>query len=160
MSIAYYKSPIGYVRITEEEGFITSIYLLDEEYEENVPETPVLADAVRQLDEYFKGERTAFDLPLKQQGTEFQQKVWDQLGKIEYGKTISYLQQSKLMGDPLSIRAMASANGKNHLVVVVPCHRVIGSDGSLTGFGCGIWRKKWLLEHEQKVLGRGQMELF
>jgi methylated-DNA-[protein]-cysteine S-methyltransferase len=159
MPVAYFKTPIGFVRITEEDGFISSIYLLDDEFEETPPETPLLQEAVRQLDEYFKGDRKDFDLPLKQQGSVFQQRVWDQLGKIEYGKTISYLQQSKLMGDPLSIRAMASANGKNHLVIVVPCHRVIGSDGSLTGFGCGIWRKKWLLEHEARVMGHGQMEL-
>ncbi len=112
-----------------------------------------------QLDEYFTGKRKVFDLPLRQHGTDFQQKVWEQLLNIEYGNTISYLQQSKLMNNPLGIRAIASANGKNHLVIVVPCHRVIGSDGSLTGFGCGIWRKKWLLEHEARVMGVGQTTL-
>jgi methylated-DNA-[protein]-cysteine S-methyltransferase len=159
MPVAYYHSPIGYIRITGEDDFITSVYLLDEEYEVLPPETPLLERAIQQLDEYFAGERRVFDLPLKQQGSVFQQKVWEQLSKIEYGKTISYLQQSKLMKNPEGIRAIASANGKNHLVIVVPCHRVIGSDGSLTGFGCGIWRKKWLLEHEARVMGHGQTKL-
>jgi len=156
MPSAYCKTPIGFARIIEEDGFITSIYLLDEEFEIVPPETPLLEMAIRQLDEYFKGERMVFDLPLNQKGSGFQQQVWDQLSKIEYGKTISYLDQSKLMNNPLGIRAIASANGKNHLIIVVPCHRVIGSDGSLTGFGAGLWRKKWLLEHEAKVLGIGQ----
>ena len=159
MPLAYFNTPIGFVRITEEDGFITSIYLLDGEFEDLPPETDLLKAAIGQLDQYFKGERKTFDLPFKQQGSAFQQRVWEQLSKIEYGKTISYQQQSKFMGNPLAIRAIASANGKNHLVIVVPCHRVIGSDGSLTGFGCGIWRKKWLLEHEARVMGQGQMEL-
>lgn len=159
METAYYKTPLGITRITEDEGFITSIYMLDEECEVKPPGTPLLKKAVQQLDEYFAGERRLFDLPIKQQGSPFQQQVWEQLSKIEYGTTISYLQQSKRMNNPLGIRAIASANGKNHLIIVVPCHRVIGTDGSLTGFGCGIWRKKWLLEHEARVMGRGQFTL-
>ena len=159
MPVAYFKTPIGFVRITEEDGFIASVYMLDGDFEVLPPETPLLKKAIQQLDEYFKGERMVFDLPLNQKGSDFQQQVWDQLSKIEYGKTISYLEQSKLMNNPLGIRAIASANGKNHLIIVVPCHRVIGSDGSLTGFGAGIWRKKWLLEHEAKVLGIGQTQL-
>jgi len=159
MPTTYYKTPIGFTRITEEDGFITSIYLLDGEFEAEPAETPLLKMAVQQLDEYFAGTRKIFDLPIRQSGSDFQQKVWDQLSKIEYGKTISYLQQSKFMGNPLGIRAIASANGKNHLVIVVPCHRVIGTDGSLTGFGCGVWRKKWLLEHEARVMGHGQTTL-
>ncbi|MDB4918644.1 methylated-DNA--[protein]-cysteine S-methyltransferase [Mucilaginibacter sp.] len=159
MPVAYYKTPIGIVRITEEDELITSIYALDEDYEVLPPETPLLQLAIKQLDEYFGGKRKVFDLPVKQQGSAFQQQVWEQLTKIDYGKTISYLQQSKLLNNPLGIRAIASANGKNHLLIIVPCHRVIGSDGSLTGFGCGIWRKKWLLEHEARVLGVGQITL-
>lgn len=159
MPSVYYKTPIGFARITEEDGFITSIYLLDDDFEEAPAETPLLKMAVQQLDEYFAGTRKVFDLPIRQSGSDFQQKVWEQLSKIEYGKTISYLQQSKFMGNPLGIRAIASANGKNHLVIVVPCHRVIGTDGSLTGFGCGVWRKKWLLEHEARVMGHGQTTL-
>jgi len=159
MPSTHFKTPIGFARITEDDGFITSIYLLDGEFEETPAETPLLKMAVRQMEEYFAGERTDFDLPLKQKGSDFQQQVWDQLSKIGYGKTISYMQQAKFMSNPLGIRAIASANGKNHLVIVVPCHRVIGTDGSLTGFGCGIWRKKWLLEHEARVMGNGQTAL-
>jgi len=159
MISVYYPTPIGYVRITENDGFITSIYMLDGEFETHPPETPLLKKAVQQLDEYFRGERKDFDLPIKQQGSDFQQQVWDELSKIEYGKTISYLDQSKRMNNPLGIRAIAAANGKNPLIIVVPCHRVIGSDGNLIGFGAGLWRKKWLLEHEAKVLGVGQTKL-
>ncbi|MCR8557086.1 methylated-DNA--[protein]-cysteine S-methyltransferase [Mucilaginibacter sp. BJC16-A38] len=159
MPTAYCKTPIGIISITEEDGFITSIYALDEEHEVTPPETPLLQLAIQQLDEYFAGDRKVFDLPIKQQGSAFQQQVWDQLCKIGYGKTISYMQQSKFMNNPLGIRAIASANGKNHLLIVVPCHRVIGTDGSLTGFGAGIWRKKILLEHEARVMGVGQTTL-
>jgi len=159
MKTAYYKTPIGIARLTEEDDFITSIYMLDEEFEIKPAESPILKEAVKQLDEYFAGERKIFDLPIKQNGSAFQQRVWEQLSKIKYGVTISYLQQSKFMNNPLGIRAIASANGKNNLIIVVPCHRVIGSDGSLTGFGCGIWRKKWLLEHEAHVMGTGQTKL-
>ena len=159
MAIAYYKTPIGTLQIIEEDELITSVYALDEDHEVLPPGTPLLQTAVQQLDEYFAGKRKAFDFPVKQKGSAFQLQVWNQLTKIDYGKTISYLQQSKLMNNPLGIRAIASANGKNHLLIVVPCHRVIGSDGNLTGFGCGIWRKKWLLEHEARVLGVGQTTL-
>ena len=159
MLIVYYQSPVGFVRIIEEDDFISSIYMLDEEFEVTQPETPLLKKAVKQLDEYFAGERKVFDLPIKQKGLAFQQQVWDQLSKIKYGTTISYLQQAKLMNNPLGIRAIASANGKNNLIIVVPCHRVIGADGSLTGFGCGTWRKKWLIEQEARVMGIGQTTL-
>ncbi|MGZ3873243.1 MAG: methylated-DNA--[protein]-cysteine S-methyltransferase [Mucilaginibacter sp.] len=159
MPAAYHKTPIGIVRITEENNLVTSIYMLDDDHEVTPPETPLLQEAARQLDEYFAGERKRFDLPVRQQGSAFQQQVWDQLAKIDYGTTISYLQQARLMNNPLGIRAIASANGKNHLLIVVPCHRVIGSDGSLTGFGCGLWRKKWLLDHEARVMGVGQTML-
>ena len=159
METAFHRTPLGIARITGEDDFITSIYLLDGEYDIRPPETLLLKMAVLQFDEYFAGERRVFDLPIKQKGSAFQHRVWDQLVKIKYGSTISYLQQAKLMNNPLGIRAIASANGKNNLVIVVPCHRVIGSDGSLTGFGAGIWRKKWLLEHEARVMGTGQTKL-
>lgn len=159
MPQAYHQTPLGVFEITEEDGYIVSVYSLDEEHELVAPETPLLQRAADQLDEYFAGKRKSFDLPLKQYGSDFQQKVWNQLSTIPYGKTISYQQQSNYLNNPLGIRAIASANGKNNLLIIVPCHRVIGSDGSLTGFGSGIWRKKWLLQHEAKVLGIGQTEL-
>jgi methylated-DNA-[protein]-cysteine S-methyltransferase len=110
-----------------------------------------------QLQEYFAGTRKTFDFKLNPSGTEFQQKVWQELLNIPYGKTTSYLGLSKKLGDVKAIRAVASANGKNPLWIVVPCHRVIGSDGSLTGYAGGLWRKQWLLEHES---GQKQQTLF
>jgi len=160
MPITYYSSPVGMIRITEDEGYITSVHFMDEAVEADEPSTRVIKMAVEQLDEYFAGKRKEFDFPFRQSGSGFQQEVWECLLKIDYGKTVSYLQQSKMMNNPLAIRAIASANGKNDLAIVVPCHRVIGSDGSLTGYAGGLWRKKWLLEHEAKVLGIGQTRLF
>ncbi|MDB5137210.1 MAG: methylated-DNA--[protein]-cysteine S-methyltransferase [Mucilaginibacter sp.] len=160
MLIAHYRTPVGIARITEEQGFISSVNVLDDEILLESPETPLLETAIKQLDEYFAGIRQIFDLPIKQHGTSFQQEVWQCLLTIGYGKTISYAQQSKLMKNRLAIRAIASANGKNNLWVVVPCHRVIGSDGGLTGYSSGIWRKRWLLEHEAHTIGAGQIKLF
>ena len=148
------------IRIPEDDGYVTSVHFIDEVAEPGEPSTPGLKMAVEQLDEYFAGKRKEFDFPFRQAGSGFQQKVWQCLLSIGYGKTISYLQQSKLMKNPLAIRASASANGKNHLAIIVPCHRVIGSDGSLTGYAGGMWRKKWLLEHEARVMGSGQTSLF
>lgn len=160
MPVAVIQTPVGIIRITEENSFITYVHFINDEVDLLAPETPLLKLAVRQLDEYFAGERKVFDFPVKQHGSGFQQKVWDCLMTIGYGKTISYARQSKLMNDPLAIRAIASANGKNNLAIVVPCHRVIGSDGSLTGYASGVWRKRWLLEHEARVSGTGQTTLF
>jgi methylated-DNA-[protein]-cysteine S-methyltransferase len=160
MPITYHSTPIGIVRITEEDNFISSVHFMDDEIDLVPPGTPLLQLAVQQMEEYFAGSRHVFDFPIKQQGSGFQQEVWQCLLTINYGKTISYAQQSKLMNNPLAIRAIAAANGKNHLAIVVPCHRVIGSDGSLTGYASGVWRKKWLLEHEARASGIGQTTLF
>ncbi len=159
MPVMYYKTPVGIAQITEDDGFISRIHILDGEHKATPDDTPLLKETAKQFDEYFAGTRKDFDLPIKQEGTDFQQQVWDELLKIEYGKTISYNQQSQRMNSPLAIRAIASANGKNNLWVVVPCHRVIGSNGSLTGYAGGLWRKQWLLEHEAKVIGVGQTKL-
>jgi methylated-DNA-[protein]-cysteine S-methyltransferase len=159
MPIVYHRTPVGIARITEDEGYISSISALDEEHEVTSPSTPLLQTAITQLDEYFAGSRKTFDIPIKQQGTPFQQQVWEQLLQIKYGSTITYAQQSNQMNSPLAIRAIAAANGKNSLWIVVPCHRVIGSDGSLTGYAGGLWRKQWLLEHEARTLGIGQTKL-
>jgi methylated-DNA-[protein]-cysteine S-methyltransferase len=160
MPIIYHKTPLGIARIVEEDDFIYEISILDEgDYTNDPTQSTVLNTAALQLDEYFAGKRKVFDLPIKQRGSNFQQLVWQQLLKIDYGKTITYGQQSQLMNNPLAIRAIAAANGKNNLWVVVPCHRVIGSDGSLTGYASGVWRKQWLLEHEAKTLGIGQTKL-
>ncbi|RXP64637.1 methylated-DNA--[protein]-cysteine S-methyltransferase [Lutibacter sp. HS1-25] len=145
---AYYKTPIGIAKIVGDKNGLQAITVLDEAIEitEEIPE--ILKDCTQQLDEYFKGTRTSFDLKLNPQGTDFQQKVWAELLNIPFGKTCTYLEQSKKLGNVKAIRAVASANGKNPLWIVIPCHRIIGSDGSLTGYAGGIWRKKWLLKHE------------
>src|ERR1700761_7499452 len=121
MHTAHYRTPLGIAEITEEDGFICRVHVLNEEVPMLEADTPLLKTAMQQLDEYFTGKRQAFDFPIRQPGSEFQQRVWDCLLKIGYGKTISYAQQSKMMNDPLAIRAIASTNGKNDLWVVVPC---------------------------------------
>ena len=150
---AHIKTPLGIARVISDEVGILEISVLDEKFDiinsENIP--AVLTDCIIQLEEYFEGKRTEFNLALTPKGTDFQQRVWNELNKISFGKTYSYLELSKKLGDVKAIRAVASANGKNPLWIVTPCHRVIGSDGSLTGYASGLWRKKWLLEHESPV---------
>ncbi|RTY70425.1 methylated-DNA--[protein]-cysteine S-methyltransferase [Flavobacterium sp. LS1P28] len=147
METAYIKTPLGIAKIIGDESGISRISVTEEGLCSNTIQA-VLQQAVVQLNEYFEGKRTDFDFKLNPKGTEFQQKVWKSLLDIPYGKTRTYLEQSKILGDVKAIRAVASANGKNPLWIVVPCHRVIGTDGSLTGYAGGLWRKKWLLEHE------------
>ncbi|WP_369752889.1 methylated-DNA--[protein]-cysteine S-methyltransferase [Flavobacterium sp. WC2409] len=147
METAYIKTPLGIATIIGDENGVSVISVADEGAVSTVIPV-VLQEVVSQLNAYFYGERTSFDFKLNPKGTDFQKKVWNALLEIPYGKTRTYLEQSKLLGDVKAIRAVASANGKNPLWVVVPCHRVIGSDGSLTGYAGGLWRKKWLLEHE------------
>lgn len=151
MSVAYLNSPLGSIQIKGNDEGISRVIFLDEAIpqSENIPET--LINAVAQLQDYFAGKRKNFDLKLNPQGTDFQKKVWHQLAEIPFGKTTSYLQMAKDLGDPKVIRAAASANGKNPISIIIPCHRVIGSDQSMTGYAGGIWRKKWLLEHESPV---------
>lgn len=147
METVYIKTPLGTTQIMGDETGISKIYVLDEELTDEKILT-VLHEAVSQLQDYFEDKRTPFTFKINPQGTEFQQKVWQHLLEIPYGKTISYLELSKKIGDVKAIRAVASANCKNPLWIVVPCHRVIGTDGSLTGYLGGLWHKKWLLEHE------------
>ena len=157
METAYIKTPLGIAKIIGDENGISLISVSDEgdtrakleltkQISSIIP--AVLQEAVSQLNDYFEGKITYFTFKLNPSGTEFQQKVWKALLEIPFGKTISYLELSKQLGDVKAIRAVASANGKNPLWIVVPCHRVIGTDGSLTGYAGGLWRKKWLLEHE------------
>ena len=153
----YYDSPIGIIKIKISGSCIIELLYVNDKpvvasdtIELLAEEKKVLQKCITQLDEYFSGKRKLFDLPIQQEGSAFQQKVWSELVKIPFGKTISYLQLAQRLGDPKSIRAAASANGRNKLNIVVPCHRVIGSDGSLIGYGGGLPRKKWLLDHEAK----------
>lgn len=157
---AHYRSPIGIIKIEETEDCISSVIFLEEEIDLIQPETKVLKLAIQQLHEYFAGKRSTFDFPFYQPGTAFQQQVWAELNKVDFGKTQSYLQLSQQFGNPLAIRAIAAANGKNKLWMVVPCHRVIGTNGDLTGYAGGLWRKKWLLQHEAVIAGKAQTELF
>lgn len=151
MDTAFIDTPLGITKLEGDIHGLESITVLNnkEEITTIIPET--LEEAVYQLQEYFEGNREIFDLELNPQGTDFQKRVWSALTDIPYGKTISYLELSKTLGDVKAIRAVAAANGKNPLWIVVPCHRVIGSDGSLTGYAGGLHRKKWLLEHESPV---------
>lgn len=142
------KTPLGIATIVGDENGIASVSVLDENQKESDIVPDVLQDCTYQLEEYFDGKRKVFSLKLNPQGTPFQKKVWTHLKTIPYGSSISYLQLSKQLGDVKAIRAVASANGKNPLWIIVPCHRVIGSDGSLVGYAGGIGRKQWLLNHE------------
>ncbi len=150
METVFINTPLGTAKIKGDELGVSVISILQEgEISKTIPLE--LKDAVKQLQEYFEGKRTTFNFPINPKGTDFQQKVWKALLEIPYGKTTSYLELSKKLGDVKAIRAVASANGKNPLWIVVPCHRVIGSDGSLTGYAGGLWRKKWLFEHENPL---------
>jgi methylated-DNA-[protein]-cysteine S-methyltransferase len=146
----YFESPLGTIQVSCDDLNVTSIKLLDSPEGILMEEHPLLNNSVQQLKEYFSGERLKFDLPLLQSGSEFQQKIWNLLLQIPFGKTLSYKQLTAQFGDMKAIRAVASANGRNDLAIVVPCHRVIGSNGSLTGYAGGLWRKQWLLQHEAK----------
>lgn len=147
METAFIESPLGITKIVGDENGISEISVLSEG-QKSVKIPINLKECVLQLREYFEGQRQDFNFKMNPHGTEFQQKVWQELLNIPFGKTMSYLDLSKKLGDVKAIRAVASANGRNPLWIVVPCHRVIGTDGSLTGYAGGLWRKKWLLEHE------------
>lgn len=146
---ATYASPLGTLKIRCSDVHVMAVFFCEKEISE-ADDHPLLLQCKNQLDEYFSGRRKEFTLPLQQEGTAFQQKVWDLLLQISFGKTISYQQLAMQYGDLKAIRAVAAANGKNNLAILVPCHRVIGSNQSLTGYAGGLWRKKWLLEHEGK----------
>jgi len=148
METCIIKSPIGYTKIIGDSDGITQVTVLNSEEKETDIIPAELEDCTIQLKEYFEGSRTKFDLKLNPKGTEFQKLIWTLLDEIPYGKTMSYLQLSKRLGDVKAIRAVANANGKNPLWIIIPCHRIIGSDGNLTGYAGGLHRKQWLLEHE------------
>lgn len=157
IAVVCIKTPIGICKIKGSELGVSQVSILDEEVAVSDTIPKVLKSCVTQLEEYFKGERKVFELQLDYNGTEFQKTVWRSLSNISYGKTTTYLKQARLLGDEKAIRAVATANGKNPFWIVSPCHRVVGTDGSLTGYAGGLWRKKWLLEHEQ---GCEQQSLF
>lgn len=165
---AYYHSPIGTISIKTYGDSIAEILFVnswkgdtvnEDEVSYAVPQSPVIKKCIKQLDEYFSGKRKRFDLRLTFSGSAFQRQVWNELLNIPYGKNISYLTLSKRIENVKAIRAVGTANGSNKICIIVPCHRVIGSDGSLVGYGGDLWRKKWLLDHEAKI-AHGVQELF
>ncbi len=148
---SYYESPIGLIRIGGTENYITEVLFVDnkEQIHYGAPGvSDIIHHCTEQLIEFFQGKRKVFEIPIHQEGTPFQKKVWSELTEINFGKTISYLDLAKRMGDEKVIRAAASTNGKNKIGIIVPCHRVIGTNKNLVGYAGGLWRKKWLLQHE------------
>jgi methylated-DNA-[protein]-cysteine S-methyltransferase len=151
MESYFLNSPIGLLRIEGDNNGISSLKFMNSDEFESKEIPDVLTNAISQLEEYFNGTRTDFELKLNPQGTDFQKRIWRLLIDIPYSKTISYQDLANRLNDPFVIRAAASANGKNPIPIIIPCHRVIGSDGSLTGYAGGLHRKKWLLDHENPV---------
>jgi len=150
MEKIFYLSPIGLIEICGSEKGISTV-LFDAKVDTLIEHPSCLRDCVKQLDEYFNKKRKIFDLPFDLSGTEFQLKVWNELLKIPYGAVCSYIDIAKRIGNKPAVRAVGSANGKNPISIIIPCHRVIGNDGSLVGYGGGIWRKKYLLELESEA---------
>lgn len=147
-------SPLGDLLIETNGEAITQIHFSNEALPALPTDHPLLLQAVKELTAYLEGNLTDFSFPIVQTGTEFQQRVWQMLTTIPMGKTISYKTLAIQLGDEKCIRAAGTANGKNQLAIVVPCHRVIGSSGELVGYAGGMHRKKWLLEHEAKMTGQ------
>ncbi|WP_207706388.1 methylated-DNA--[protein]-cysteine S-methyltransferase [Clostridium amazonitimonense] len=145
----YYSSPIGIIEVSADNQGITSLYFVDAlGISEN---NDLISKCLTQLDEYFKGFRKDFEITLSYKfGTEFQHKVWNALKNIPYGNTCSYKDIAIAIGNEKAVRAVGGANNKNPLSIIIPCHRVVGMNGKLVGYGGGLWRKEWLLEHESK----------
>ncbi|HEY5825623.1 MAG TPA: methylated-DNA--[protein]-cysteine S-methyltransferase [Cyclobacteriaceae bacterium] len=153
----YYLSPVGDLQIESENNKITLVRFCREERMEEIPSAAV-DQCIRELDEYFHKGRKYFTVDLDLRGNEFQVKAWNELLAIPYGKTNSYQQQAIRIGDPNLVRAVGSANNQNPIAIIVPCHRVIGKNGDLVGFGGGLENKEWLLQHEGSILK--QLSLF
>ncbi len=150
----YYSSPLGILELSANTEKIIGIQFRDalkkpsRQLAESADCPPIINECIRQLEAYFVGKLKNFDLELDLNGTEFQQNVWNKLQEIPFGQTISYLTLSRKIGNEKAIRAVGTANGMNPIAIIIPCHRVIGSDGSLVGYAGDIWRKEWLLKHE------------
>ena len=147
MLYSYFKSPIGLVEIGGTASEVTSLNFV-ESRRQKAESCPFLDRAAKQIAEYFEGKRRVFDVPISYQGTNFQERVWGRLLRVPFGKTASYQDIARGVGNPLAVRAVGAANGKNPISLIVPCHRIIGSNGRLVGYGGGLWRKEWLLKHE------------
>jgi methylated-DNA-[protein]-cysteine S-methyltransferase len=158
---AYYQSAIGGIELAGTDAGLTSLRFVEgDRMPEESPVHPALQTWVEQLDQYFAGTRREFEGPLAPDGTPFQLNVWQALQKIPYGRTVSYLALARTLGNERAVRAVGRANGRNPIAVIIPCHRVIGRDGRLTGYGGGLWRKEWLLRHEGSLPRSRQISLF
>ncbi len=145
----YGNTPLGPLKITGNQDGISTLDFVETALPGDDDPPSCLKAGVSQIDEYFKGIRRQFQLPLNPAGTRFQKSVWRQLEKIPFGEVIAYRQLADAVGNPAACRAVGNANGKNPIAIVIPCHRVIGSNGGLTGYGGGLWRKEWLISHER-----------
>jgi len=156
---AYFNSPVGIIEVESTEDAVVAINFVEREGEPSGNIPPVMSQCLAELYEYFAGKRKSFSVRLNPEGTVFQKKVWNELLNIPFGKTSSYLALAKSIADEKSIRAVGGANGKNKIAILVPCHRVIGSNNELVGYAGGKWRKQWLLEHEG-AMSNNQQKLF
>ena len=161
-AMSHYHSPLGWIEIQASFDAVTSLVFCDDPKNDAGNDwirrdrksgSEILSKCVSQLNEYFNGQRMVFDIPVSQKGTSFQETVWNVLMDIPFGKTVSYGDVAKTLNNPKSVRAVGAANGQNKVWIIVPCHRVIGANGSLTGYAGGLERKKWLLVHEAQVSG-------
>ena len=155
----YLLSPLGPMEISGDDDFVSRIQFVGEMKADTDRLPRVILDCKQQMEEYFAGTRKEFSLKLSQSGTDFQRQVWTELYSIPYGKTTSYLKMARNIGDVNAIRAVGAANGKNNLAIVVPCHRVIGSNGTLVGYAGGMDKKKWLLDFESQMTGQQKLDL-
>lgn len=157
----FYSSPIGLMEISSTDKAVVAVSFVETKEKASTESIPdCLKACVEQLDEYFRGARKAFTVPLLLEGTSFQQQVWSELENIPFGKTTSYLALARKLNNPNAMRAIGNTNSKNKICILLPCHRVIGHDGSMVGYAGGLWRKKWLLAHEQTYSGFQQLKLF
>lgn len=151
----FLNSPVGNLKIEANDGGLTAIHFLESDVDLPAPppnSKPVLLDTVEQLNEYFSGSRSSFNLAIEPEGTLFENEVWQELTNISWGETLTYKELAKRLGDSNKVRAVGRANGQNPLPIVIPCHRVIGANNKLTGYAGGIKRKRWLLQHEGAIL--------
>jgi methylated-DNA-[protein]-cysteine S-methyltransferase len=156
----FYNSPIGMIRVTASENEITEVCFVEQGLLLNESQNELVKKCIEQLSKYFEGSLSKFDLPLAAFGTDFQEKVLKEVQKVPYGNVASYLQIAKRIGETSAVRAVGNVNSKNKFLIVIPCHRVVGNNGEMTGYAGGIWRKKWLLNHESKLGNVGQISLF
>ena len=159
MPYCEYPSPVGILTLVASDAGLQGVWWPDDARLTQTgtlqPDHPVLAQATAELDEYFAGRRTTFDVPLDPSGTDFQRSAWDVLRTIPYAQTMTYAQQAAQLGDPAKARAVGAANGRNPISIIVPCHRVVGASGALTGFAGGLDAKQWLLQFEREISTSG-----